>query len=83
MCGEEHERKNGVAKQKIPDERAAGRESRLGRPPLPRDRARSERVVSFVTPVELDTLRELADSRGTSVSALIHRILSSSLAEEK
>ena len=60
-----------MAKQKTTDERAAGRESRLGRPPLPRDRARSERVVSFVTPVELDTLRELADSRETSVSALI------------
>jgi len=83
MCGEEHERQNGVAKQKIPDERAAGRESRLGRPPLPRDRARSERVVSFVTPAELDALREHADASGISVSAVIHQILSATLEEEK
>jgi hypothetical protein len=83
MCGEEHERKNGVAKQKIPDERAAGRESRLGRPPLPRDLARSERVVSFVTPAELDALREHADASGMSVSAVVHQILGSSLAEKK
>jgi len=56
---------------------------RLGRPPKPRDEVRSERVVSFVTRGEFDTLCELANDRGESISATIHLILSSALAEEK
>ena len=56
---------------------------RLGRPPKPRDEVRSERVVSFVTRGEFDVLCELANDRGESISAMIHRILSSALAEDK
>ena len=56
--------------------------SRLGRPPKPRDKVRSERVVSFVTRGELDSLTELADIRGESVSAVVHRILRSALMKE-
>jgi hypothetical protein len=56
---------------------------RLGRPPKPRDEVRSERVVSFVTRGEFDALGELANDRGESISAVIHFILSSALAEEK
>ena len=56
---------------------------RLGRPPKPRDEVRSERVVSFVTRGEFDALCELANDRGESISAVIHLILSSTLAEEK
>ena len=56
---------------------------RLGRPPKPPHEVRSERVVSFVTPDEFNTLCELADTQGLSVSAVIHQILSSQLAEEK
>jgi hypothetical protein len=56
---------------------------RLGRPPKPRDELRSERVVSFVTQGEFDALCELADNRGESISAVVHLILSSALAEEK
>ena len=56
---------------------------RLGRPPKPRDEVRSERVVSFVTRGEFDALCELADNRGESISAVVHLILSSDLAEEK
>lgn len=52
---------------------------RLGRPPKPRDEVRSERVVSFVTQGEFDALLELADNRGESVSAVVHRILRSAL----
>ena len=55
---------------------------RLGRPPKPRDEVRSERVVSLVTRGEFDVLTQLADGRGESLSAVIHRILSSTLAEE-
>jgi len=39
--------------------------------------------VSFVTPAELDALREHADASGISVSAVIHKILSAALKEEK
>jgi hypothetical protein len=56
---------------------------KLGRPPKPQDELRSERVVSFVTRGEFDTLCELANDRGESISATIHLILSSALAEEK
>ena len=56
---------------------------RLGRPPKPRDKVRSERVVSFVTRDQLDSPLEIADTSGESVSAVIHLILSSALAEEK
>jgi len=56
---------------------------RLGRPPKPRDELRSERVVSFVTRADFDALCELANDRGESISAVIHLILSSALAEEK
>jgi hypothetical protein len=43
---------------------------------------RSERVVSFVTQGEFDALLELADDRGESVSAVVHRILRSALRKE-
>ena len=56
---------------------------RLGRPPKPRDEVRSRRVVSFVTRGEFDSLLELADDRGESVSAVVHRILRSALMKEK
>ena len=56
--------------------------SRLGRPPKPRDEVRSERVVSFVTRGEFDSLTELADIRGESVSAVVHSILRSALRKE-
>ena len=54
----------------------------LGRPRKPLDEVRSERVVSFVTRDEFDALAELADSRGTSVSAVVHRILCSALMKQ-
>ena len=56
---------------------------RLGRPPKPREEVRSERVVSFVTRGDFDVLCELANDREESISAVIHLILSSALAEEK
>jgi len=56
---------------------------RMGRPPKPRDEVRSERVVSFVTRSELDALCEIANDRGESISAVVHLILRSALAEEK
>ena len=64
------------------DEKDRPIRQRLGRPPKPRDKVRSERVVSFVTRGELDSLTELADIRGESVSAVVHRILRSALMKE-
>lgn len=55
---------------------------RLGRPPKPLDEVRSRRVVSFVTRDELDSLTELADIRGESLSAVVHRILRSALLKQ-
>jgi len=48
---------------------------RLGRPPLPRDKARANRVVTFVTETELAKLQEIAAQGGQSVSAAVHRML--------
>ena len=56
---------------------------RLGRPPLPRDHVRSERVVSFVTRGEFDALVELADTSNQSVSGVVHRILTSVLRKQQ
>ena len=55
---------------------------RMGRPPKPRDEVRSERVVSFVTRGEFDTLSELAVLRGESLSTVVHQILRSALWKE-
>lgn len=51
----------------------------MGRPPLPRDQARGNRLVTFVTDAEFDALRRQARQEGLSLSAKAHRILSSSL----
>ena len=53
---------------------------RPGRPPLPAGEARSERVVTFLTPSELVALKHLAAASGTSISATCHALLASSLA---
>ncbi|MEP4146114.1 MAG: hypothetical protein ABJL54_02775 [Halioglobus sp.] len=51
----------------------------LGRPPFPPDKTRSERVVTFVTPTELEQLQRLATSKDLAVSAAVHQIISSEL----
>ncbi|MDH3814925.1 MAG: hypothetical protein OEV48_10585 [Acidobacteriota bacterium] len=64
------------------DEKDSPIRQKLGRPPKPRDEVRSVRIVSFVTRGEFDSLLELADDRGKSVSAVVHRILRSALMKE-
>jgi hypothetical protein len=56
--------------------------TRFGRPPKPRDEVRSERVVSFVTRHEFESLLEMANDSGESVSAVVHRILRMELLKE-
>ena len=74
-----HGKENRVAEQKISGNKENDRGSHFGRPPLQLGRARSERVVSFVTPAELEALRALANRRGLSVSAVIYGVLRTSL----
>ena len=55
------------------------RNRRFGRPPKPAESVRSERVVSFVTPVEFRQLERISDRRGVSLSAVIHSMVVRSL----
>jgi hypothetical protein len=52
---------------------------RFGRPPKPAETVRSERVVSFVTPGELEQLEKISARRGVSLSAVIHSLVVRSL----
>ncbi len=48
---------------------------RYGRPSVPYDQARSERVVTFLTPSEMTSLKRLADESAASLSATLHRLV--------
>jgi hypothetical protein len=55
------------------------RRPRRGRPELPPEQRRAHRVVVMVTKKELEGLKRLAKSQGTSVSTATYRILARSL----
>lgn len=50
--------------------------SRRGRPPLPPEEVRSNRVVTFVTDPELALLKNISLRENDTLSAVCHRILS-------
>jgi hypothetical protein len=52
-----------------------------GRPPFPPEIARSRRVVTFVTELELVQLQRIAERRKLALSATIHEIITEKLAE--
>ena len=52
--------------------------TRLGRPRLPANEARSNRVVTFVTNSELEHLMAMMAKNGETLSSVCHRILSKS-----
>ena len=54
---------------------SARRIPRFGRPAIPPEHARRNRVVAMVTDGELQQLQELAVAHEQSVSALVHEIL--------
>ena len=54
--------------------------AKRGRPPIPSDRARSQRVVTFLTPREFDQLNELAKEQQSNLSSTIHRVIGEYLA---
>ena len=56
---------------------------RRGRRPLPREEARSHRVVSFVTEPQFIELERIANKQSVTVSALIHNITTTYLDKEK
>jgi hypothetical protein len=49
---------------------------RFGRPCLNPEKARSNRLVTFVTNSELANLERIADEKRMSLSAVVHQILS-------
>jgi len=51
------------------------KQPRLGRPPIPKELARSNRVVTFVTDTELAELTRSAERKGQSLSAHVHEVL--------
>ncbi|MEM9844616.1 MAG: hypothetical protein AAF965_07430 [Pseudomonadota bacterium] len=52
-----------------------GKRPRWGRPPVERAHARSERVVTFLTPDERALLDAYADDLGQSISATAHHLI--------
>jgi len=53
--------------------------AKVGRPCHLREQARSNRVVTFVTDRELESLEQIADKEDRSLSAVIYRILTQHL----
>jgi hypothetical protein len=50
-------------------------QTRMGRPPLPTEKARCKRVVTFVTLSEMEKLVELVSDSNDSLSSVCHRII--------
>ena len=48
---------------------------RRGRPPLPPDKVRANRIVTFVTDPELAMLKKISRQENDTLSAVCHRIL--------
>lgn len=61
---------------------SSGEGQTQGRPPLPREIARSERIVTFVTEQEKASLKRLADAASLSLSAICHRLIAQGLRRE-
>jgi hypothetical protein len=49
--------------------------SALGRPPLPRSKARNKRIVTFVTEHELGELKAIAGKESASLSYTMYQLL--------
>ena len=62
---------------------SGSRRPKMGRPPGPPQKVRSNRVVTYVTNVELAELERIADREGKPLSAVVHQILARSLASHR
>ena len=78
----ERERINVAEEQQYSAARGSDRGPRLGRPPKPAETVRSERVVTFVTPTELEALQRLAERWNSSVSGTVYRFVIQTLEAE-
>ena len=58
---------------------SSGNGQTQGRPPLPREVARSERVVTLVTEREKESLQKLAAAQSLSLSAVCHHLIAQGL----
>jgi len=52
----------------------------MGRPELPMEKRHSERVVTYLTPVDYERLEEWASSDGTQVATLVRELVERALA---
>lgn len=53
----------------------------MGRPPQDPAKARSNRVVTFVTDAEMEKINRLADEQGKALSAVVYELLATILNE--
>ncbi len=63
--------------------RDTGSSKPLGRPKLPAEDARANRVVTFVTNQELEKIRTGAEAEGCSLSSYLHRLLKAGLDDSR
>jgi len=59
------------------------KQSKFGRPPLAPGQTRDNRVVTFVTQVELQQLKDLSDEQNASLSSVCHLIISDYLKQKR
>ena len=55
---------------------------RRGRPHKPPERARPNRIVTFVTDLELQALEQIADEEDRSMAGVVHRIIAAHFNDE-
>ena len=54
-----------------------------GRPPLPKEEARSERIATFLTPSQRLRLAKLANATGQTLSSVAHALIVQGLEQEE
>ena len=64
-------------------ERAPTEVRRRGRPPVPEEKARSQRVVTFVTRDELEALKTMANGTGCTLSSAVYGLIRRGLKADK
>lgn len=57
--------------------------SRRGRPPLPADIVRQQRIVTFVTAQEKAQLEALSEQQSRSLSAICHQFIAAALKADR
>ncbi len=79
---EKHQRA-AISKRAKKQKAASVARRAMGRPPVAREVARSQRVATFVTEQEKASLEQLADETSQSLSAVCHRLIAEGLERGK